>query len=101
MYSNLKAAAELQKQGKTKLIPDSMSLAIGGPAGMSRALGQSINPPKLPKVSINELNIPSDIRVRLYNHQVEGVEWLYAIHLSQHGGILGDDMGLGNPLKFR
>lgn len=29
----------------------------------------------------------------LYNHQVEGVRWLWGLHEAGRGGILADDMG--------
>ena len=34
-----------------------------------------------------------DLMVKLYNHQKEGVLWLWCLHKKNKGGILGDDMG--------
>lgn len=34
-----------------------------------------------------------DLTVKLYNHQKEGVLWLWCLHKKNKGGILGDDMG--------
>ncbi len=39
------------------------------------------------------------IASKLYPHQIDGVKWLWSLHemssAQQRGGILGDDMGLG------
>ena len=40
-----------------------------------------------------ELNIPQILCDRMFVHQKKGVEWLYYLHKSRPGGILGDDMG--------
>ena len=39
---------------------------------------------------------------KLYDHQKVGVQWIASLHKGKLGGILGDDMGLGeyNPLLF-
>eukprot|EP01038_Epipyxis_sp_PR26KG_P004727 gene4727-6632_t len=48
----------------------------------------------------NELNLPNQLRARLFKHQLEGVEWMYRLFLSDiPGGILGDDMGLGKTFQ--
>ncbi|KAK3272987.1 hypothetical protein CYMTET_18747 [Cymbomonas tetramitiformis] len=36
---------------------------------------------------------------RLYSHQREGVRWLWGLHTTSRGGILGDDMGLGKTFQ--
>ena len=48
---------------------------------------------------IQELNLPSILASRLFDHQKVGVEWLYGLHISRPGGILGDDMGLGKTFQ--
>lgn len=39
---------------------------------------------------ISPLNIPTELSQRMYGHQIEGVQWLYGLHLCNQGGILGD-----------
>ena len=36
---------------------------------------------------------------RLYDYQREGLRWLWSLHATKQGGILGDDMGLGKTLQ--
>ena len=36
---------------------------------------------------------------RLYDHQRDGVRWMWGLHLAGRGGILADDMGLGKTLQ--
>eukprot|EP01036_Dinobryon_divergens_P047256 gene47256-63324_t len=49
--------------------------------------------------SISDVDLPDIILKRLFEHQVEGVEWLYNLHDKSKGGILGDDMGLGKTFQ--
>lgn len=35
------------------------------------------------------------IKKDLLKHQVEGIKWLWGLHLQKVGGILADDMGVG------
>ncbi|BBN00514.1 DNA excision repair protein ERCC-6-like [Marchantia polymorpha subsp. ruderalis] len=37
---------------------------------------------------------------KLYKHQVEGIKWLWSLHIKKTGGILGDDMGLGKTRQI-
>lgn len=37
----------------------------------------------------------------LYSHQREGLKWLWGLHCSGTGGILGDDMGLGKTMQVK
>lgn len=39
--------------------------------------------------------LPGRIATQLYPHQRESIEWLWSLHVKKTGGILGDDMGLG------
>ena len=52
-------------------------------------------------VEQDALDLPAELHNRLFDHQREGVNWLYNLHLSKthDGGILGDDMGLGKTLQ--
>ena len=43
--------------------------------------------------------IPSTLSNMLYQHQKEGVSWLYQRFESRIGGILGDDMGMGKTYQ--
>ena len=36
---------------------------------------------------------------RLYDHQRDGVRWMWNLQLQGRGGILADDMGLGKTLQ--
>jgi SNF2 family DNA or RNA helicase len=36
----------------------------------------------------------------LFDHQRAGIAWLWQLHLRQHGGILGDDMGMGKTVQI-
>ena len=36
---------------------------------------------------------------RLYDHQRDGVRWMWGLRLARRGGILADDMGLGKTLQ--
>ena len=51
------------------------------------------------KVSIDDLKLPEVLSSRMFQHQVEGVLWLYNLHNKYPGGILGDDMGLGKTFQ--
>ncbi|KAK7087529.1 hypothetical protein V1264_021567 [Littorina saxatilis] len=41
-----------------------------------------------------------DLSAKLYNHQKQGVIWLWGLHKKNKGGILGDDMGLGKTIQI-
>ncbi|SER74170.1 Superfamily II DNA or RNA helicase, SNF2 family [Propionibacterium cyclohexanicum] len=43
--------------------------------------------------------VPSGVRARLRDYQVEGFEWLATLWDARLGGILADDMGLGKTLQ--
>jgi SNF2 family DNA or RNA helicase len=46
------------------------------------------------------LDLPAELTERMYDHQREGVQWMYELrHLPYKGGILGDDMGLGKTFQ--
>lgn len=86
---------------KTKVLPISLLTTLqnkDSSNGTNLSANVKVDVPEfLP--SLEELNLPDEIQSRLYEHQVLGVRWLYGIHTSQQGGILGDDMGLGKTFQ--
>ncbi|XP_024537177.1 protein CHROMATIN REMODELING 24 isoform X1 [Selaginella moellendorffii] len=44
--------------------------------------------------------LPGNVSSILYEHQHEGLRWLWRLHLQRRGGILGDDMGLGKTMQI-
>ena len=43
--------------------------------------------------------LAGDLASRLYDHQRDGVRWMWNLQLLGRGGILADDMGLGKTLQ--
>lgn len=43
--------------------------------------------------------LASAVATKLFPHQRTGLSWLWSLHLSKQGGILGDDMGLGKTMQ--
>ncbi|XP_038989186.1 protein CHROMATIN REMODELING 24 [Phoenix dactylifera] len=43
--------------------------------------------------------VPQRIAKMLYPHQRDGLKWLWTLHCTGSGGILGDDMGLGKTMQ--
>ena len=43
--------------------------------------------------------LPGELAARLYDHQRDGVRWMWNLQLQGRGGILADDMGLGKTLQ--
>ncbi|KAE8810397.1 DNA excision repair protein ERCC-6-like protein [Hordeum vulgare] len=43
--------------------------------------------------------LPARISKRLYDHQHQGLIWLWSLHCMETGGILGGDMGLGKTMQ--
>ena len=50
-------------------------------------------------ISPHDMDLPPQITDRLFEHQKVGVDWLYHVHNTLTGGILGDDMGLGKTFQ--
>jgi SNF2 family DNA or RNA helicase len=50
-------------------------------------------------VDFAKLSLPESIESRLFDHQKDGVKWMYGLYLKSLGGILGDDMGLGKTFQ--
>ncbi|XP_052153628.1 SNF2 domain-containing protein ENL1-like [Oryza glaberrima] len=46
-----------------------------------------------------KMKIPRRVLGSLYPHQRDGLAWLWALHCTATGGILGDDMGLGKTIQ--
>ena len=43
--------------------------------------------------------LPPKVAKILFPHQLEGIKWLWGLHIKGMGGILGDDMGLGKTMQ--
>jgi SNF2 family DNA or RNA helicase len=50
----------------------------------------------LSTAELTELDLPLELESRLFEHQKHGVLWLYKLHQTQLGGILGD----GNIYRY-
>lgn len=48
----------------------------------------------------NGLRVPNYIWKQLYKYQRLGVKWLWELHQTQCGGLLGDEMGLGKTVQI-
>lgn len=48
----------------------------------------------------NGLRVPNYIWKQLYKYQRVGVKWLWELHQTQSGGLLGDEMGLGKTVQI-
>ncbi|XP_022114021.2 DNA excision repair protein ERCC-6-like [Pieris rapae] len=48
----------------------------------------------------NGLCVPKYIWKQLYKYQRVGVKWLWELHQTQSGGLLGDEMGLGKTVQI-
>ena len=84
---------------ETKILPSSMIDShlsyFGRPVMQAEVVEEDLSP----SVDISELNLPSELMSRMFAHQVEGLKWLYGLHMFHPGGILGDDMGLGKTFQ--
>ena len=76
----------------------------GAPLLLRRIQGNCLPPPPAPPATgpdplvlgdAGEFRLEGRVACKLYPHQVEGVKWLWSLHMLKKGGILGDDMGLG------
>ncbi|WP_246145547.1 DEAD/DEAH box helicase [Bacillus rubiinfantis] len=48
---------------------------------------------------IHTYPIPATLHVELFNHQIEGFQWLCHLEEKGIGGLLADDMGLGKTIQ--
>ena len=46
-----------------------------------------------------KFELHAELATRLYDHQRDGIRWMWGLHLAGRGGILADDMGLGKTLQ--
>jgi len=51
------------------------------------------------ETSIHSYPIPSTLKADLYEHQLEGFQWLCHLEKQGIGGLLADDMGLGKTIE--
>lgn len=51
-------------------------------------------------VFLDQLSFDGPVFDRLYAHQRAGVAWLWRLHVAGHGGLLGDDMGMGKTVQI-
>lgn len=47
-----------------------------------------------------DLQVPKEMWDNLFEHQRDGVKWLWELHQLGTGGILGDEMGLGKTIQM-
>lgn len=89
------------RRHETKILPSSMidsGLSYHGKPVLQRETvpeDENVNP----VADISDLMLPEELTTRMFSHQVEGLQWLYGLHLNHPGGILGDDMGLGKTFQ--
>ena len=52
-------------------------------------------------ITLESIEMPKELIDRMYEHQRDGVKWMYNLHMNtnRYGGILGDDMGLGKTFQ--
>ena len=67
------------------------AMLAGGADGLARLLPGGAGPAELPP--------PATLRATLRPYQLQGLNWLWALHDLQLGGILADDMGLGKTMQ--
>ncbi|WP_283152654.1 DEAD/DEAH box helicase [Guptibacillus hwajinpoensis] len=48
---------------------------------------------------VQEYQIPQTLKADLFDHQVEGFQWLCHLEERSRGGLLADDMGLGKTMQ--
>ena len=74
--------SDVKKMNKTKALP-----LIDYAKQLNEQLFNT-TPNELP--SIDPLNLPPAILERLFDHQRDGVAWMYGLYLAKQGGILGN-----------
>ena len=67
------------------------ALTAGGSNGLARLLPGAQGPQPYPQ--------PRSLQATLRPYQLEGVDWMWALHRQGLGGILADDMGLGKTIQ--
>jgi hypothetical protein len=46
---------------------------------------------------LSELDLPDELKARLFEHQAQGVRWLQGVHRTQRGSILGGEFKFLHP----
>ena len=89
------------RRKETKILPSSMLDSgmsyHGKPVMQTETISQLEE--SNPAADLSDLMLPEELKTRMFSHQVEGLQWLYGLHYSHPGGILGDDMGLGKTFQ--
>ena len=84
--------------------PENPHPRAGGVVGGARAfhprrrLRSPSHAPERPRGG-PRFELPGELAARLYDHQRDGVRWMWNLQLRSRGGILADDMGLGKTLQ--
>lgn len=68
-------------------------------ADLQYVLGGKNDPNELHELQ-NGLCIPNYIWKQLYKYQKLGLKWLWELHQTKSGGLLGDEMGLGKTVQI-
>lgn len=68
-------------------------------ADLQYVLGGNNDPNELHELQ-NGLCIPNYIWKQLYKYQKVGIKWLWELHQTKSGGLLGDEMGLGKTVQI-
>lgn len=50
-------------------------------------------------LKLKPFSIPADLQANLFEHQLEGFQWLCHLEEEGRGGLLADDMGLGKTIQ--
>lgn len=89
------------RRKETKILPSSMldsGMSYHGKPVMQTETISELEESN-PAADLSDLMLPEELKTRMFSHQVEGLQWLYGLHYSHPGGILGDDMGLGKTFQ--
>lgn len=68
-------------------------------ADLQYVLGGNNDPNELHELQ-NGLCVPNYIWKQLYKYQKIGLNWLWELHQTKSGGLLGDEMGLGKTVQI-
>ena len=91
--------AYTMQRKETKILPSSQLDTVMSYHGKPVMHVESESDNMISAADITDLKLPDELKSRMFAHQIEGVQWLYGLHYSHPGGILGDDMGLGKTFQ--
>jgi DNA excision repair protein ERCC-6-like len=91
--------AYTMQRKETKILPSSQLDTVMSYHGKPVMHVESESGNMISAADITDLKLPDELKSRMFAHQIEGVQWLYGLHYSHPGGILGDDMGLGKTFQ--